>query len=78
MATVNPWAKFKAMMPATVRYRAEVLSIDTVRGTSLVRTTAGDQLSVTGTTAQVGDQVMVKDGAIAATLPRLPFSRVEV
>ena len=78
MATVNPWARFKALLPASVRYRATVVSVDTVRGTSYVEVSSGDRITVSGTSAATGAQVMVTDGAITATLPSLPFSRVEV
>ena len=78
MATVNPWARFRALLPTQVRYRAEVISIDTVRGTSYVELSTGDRTTVSGTPAAAGSQVMVTDGAITATLPSLPFSRVEV
>ena len=78
MATVNPWARFRALLPTQVRYRAEVISIDTVRGTSYVELSTGDRITVSGTSAAAGSQVMVTDGAITATLPSLPFSRVEV
>ena len=78
MATVNPWARFRALLPTQVRYRAEVISIDTVRGTSYVELSTGDRITVSGTSAAAGSQVMVTDGAITATLPSLPFSRVEM
>ena len=78
MATVNPWARFRALLPTQVRFRAEVISIDTVRGTSYVELSTGDRISVSGTSAVAGAQVMVTDGAITATLPSLPFSRIEV
>ena len=78
MATVNPWARFKALLPASVRYRATVVSVDTVRGTSYVELSSGDRITVAGTSAAAGAQVMVTDGAITATLPSLPYSRVEV
>ena len=78
MATVNPWARFRALLPTQVRFRAEVISIDTVRGTSYVELSTGDRITVSGTSAAAGAQVMVTDGAITATLPSLPFSRIEV
>ena len=78
MATVNPWARFRALLPTQVRFRAEVISIDTVRGTSYVELSTGARITVSGTSAAAGAQVMVTDGAITATLPSLPFSRVEV
>ena len=78
MATVNPWARFRALLPTQVRFRAEVISIDTVRGTSYVELSTGDRITVSGTSAAAGAQVMVTDGAITATLPSLPFIRVEV
>lgn len=49
MATVNPWARFRALLPTQVRYRAEVISIDTVRGTSYVELSTGDRITVSGT-----------------------------
>ena len=78
MATVNPWARFRALLPTQVRYRAEVISIDTVRGTSYVELSTGDRITVSGTSAAAGSQVMVTGGAITASLPSLPFSRLEV
>ena len=78
MATVNPWARFRALLPTQVRFRAEVISIDTVRGTSYVELSTGDRITVSGTSAAAGAQVMVTDGAITATLPSLPFNRIEV
>ena len=78
MATVNPWARFRALLPSQVRYRAEVISVDTVRGTSYIELSYGQRVTVTGTSATAGAQVMIVDGVIAATLPRVPFSRIEV
>lgn len=78
MATANPWSRFRALLPQQVRYRATIISVDSVRGTSMVRTGSGDQIAVLGATGQAGDQVMVIDGTITATLPALPYSRVEV
>ena len=78
MATVNPWARFRALLPAVVRFRAEVISVDSVRGTSFVELSNGQRITVTGTSASTGSQVMIADGVISATLPSLPYSRVEV
>jgi hypothetical protein len=78
MATVNPWSRFRALLPSQVRYRAEVISVDTVRGTSYIELSSGQRITVTGTSAAAGAQVMIVDGVIAATLPSLPFSRIEV
>lgn len=78
MATANPWARFRALLPQQVRYRATIVSVDAVRGTSLVRLSSGDKISVLGASGQSGDQVMVTDGTITATLPALPYSRIEV
>lgn len=78
MATVNPWSRFRALLPSQVRYRAEVVSVDTVRGTSYVELSSGDRITVTGTSAAAGAQVMIVDGVISATLPSLPFGRLEV
>lgn len=78
MATVNPWARFRALLPSQVRYRATVVSVDMVRGTSYVELSSRDRITVSGTSAAAGTQVMVTDGTITATLPSLPFSRLEV
>ena len=78
MATVNPWARFRALLPSQVRYRATVVSVDTVRGTSYVELSSGDRITVTGTSAAAGAQVMIVDGVSVATLPSLPFGRIEV
>ena len=77
MATVNPWARFQALLPESVRYRAQVISVDSVRGTSFVELSNGQRITVTGTSATIGSQVMIADGVITASLPNLPFSRVE-
>lgn len=78
MATVNPWARFRDLLPTPVRYRAEVISVDTVRGTTYVALSTGQRITVTGTSASAGSQVLVTDGVITATLPNLPFSRAEI
>lgn len=78
MATVNPWAKFQALLGQTQRYRATVVSVNTTRGISTVQLSSGDTLQVQGTSATAGAQVMVTDGVITSTLPDLPYSRVEV
>lgn len=78
MATVNPWSRFRALLPVPVRYRAEVISVDVVRGTSYVALSNGQHITVTGTSASAGSQVMVTDGVITATLPSLPFSRASI
>lgn len=78
MATTNPWKRMQQILQQTVRYRAEVVSVDEIRGTSYVELSSGTRINVTGTSASAGSQVMVTDGAITATLPNLPFSRVEI
>lgn len=78
MATANPWCRFQALLSKPVRYRATVVSVNEVIGSSLVVLSSGDQVTVLGTSAIAGDQVMVTEGAITSKLPALPYSRVEV
>ncbi|MDX7824209.1 hypothetical protein SJT38_13980 [Aeromonas caviae] len=78
MASNNPWKKFEAMLPSTVRVRGKVLLVDTLRGTSLIEQVGGATLRVFGTGAAVGRWVLVESGAIVTQLPDLPFARVEV
>lgn len=78
MASNNPWKKFEAMLPSTVRVRGKVLLVDTLRGTSLIEQVGGATQRVFGTGVAVGRWVLVENGAIVTQLPDLPFARVEV
>lgn len=78
MASNNPWKKFEAMLPGTVRVRGRVLSVDTLRGTSLIEQVGGARLKVNGTGVPVGRWVLAENGNIVTQLPDLPFARVEV
>lgn len=78
MATVNPWMRFKKLLPAVARYRATIISVDSTRGTCLVELNGGEHLRVFGTGYQAGQIVMVEDNKIVGVLPSLPFARVEV
>ena len=78
MASNNPWVRFKKLLPTVSRYRATIISIDSVRGTCLVELNGGEHLRVTGSGYQAGQIVMIEDNKIVSTLPSLPFARVEV
>lgn len=78
MASNNPWKKFEAMLPSTVRVRGRVLSVDTLRGTSLIEQVGGGRLKVNGTGVPAGRWVLTDNGNIVTQLPDLPFARVEV
>ena len=78
MASNNPWKRFEAMMPKTVRVRGKVVSVDTVRGTSLIEQVGGARLKVNGTSAVAGRWVLAENGNIVTQLPDLPFARIEV
>lgn len=78
MASNNPWKKFEAMLPSTVRVRGKVILVDTLRGTSLIEQVGGSRLRVFGTGAAGGRWVLAENGAIVTQLPDLPFARVEV
>lgn len=78
MASNNPWKKFEAMLPSTVRVRGRVLSVDTLRGTSLIEQVGGARLKVNGTGIPVGRWVLTENGNVVTQLPDLPFARVEI
>jgi len=78
MSTVNPWLRFKKLMPSARRYRATIITVDTTRGTCYVELNGGDRVRVMGTGYKAGDIVMIEDDKIIGTLPDLPFATVEV
>ena len=78
MATVNPWVRFKQLLPSGQRTVGEVLSISTATGTSLVELRGGIEIRVQGTDVAVGDKAFIVDGQITGTAPNLPQYDVEV
>ena len=78
MASTNPWVKFKKLLPTVTRYRATIIVVDSIRGTSLVELMSGERLRVTGSGYEAGQIVLVENEKIVSTLPSLPFATVEV
>lgn len=78
MASTNPWVRFKKLLPSVARYRATIISVDSVRGTCLVELNGGEHMRVFGSGYQAGQIVMVEDGKVVSVLPSLPFATVEV
>ncbi|MNO09839.1 hypothetical protein D3C81_2333100 [compost metagenome] len=54
------------------------MSVDTVRGTSLIEQVGGARLKVNGTSAVAGRWMLAENGNIVTQLPDLPFARIEV
>jgi hypothetical protein len=53
-------------------------SIDTVEGTSIIKTENGNKLKVRGTSVQVGNKAIVKNGAIISAAPSVVYYEYEV
>jgi hypothetical protein len=78
MATVNPWKKFIGLLPGGVRSVGEVISINTITGTSIVELRNGGQISARGVGVAVGLKAFIIDGQITGQAPSLPQYDVEV
>lgn len=78
MATVNPWLRFKALLPGGQRVVGEVISVSTAAGTSIVELRNGVRISVQGVSVDVGSNAFVIDGAISGPAPSLPQYDIEV
>ena len=78
MATVNPWTRFKALLPGGSRSVGEVISISTATSTSIVELRNGVQISARGVDVAVGLKAFIIDGQITGQAPSLPQYDVEV
>lgn len=78
MATVNPWVRFRNLLPGGSRSVGEVISISTATGTSIVELRNGVQISAPGVDVAVGLKAFIIDGQITGQAPSLPQYDVEV
>lgn len=78
MATVNPWRRFIGLLPGGHKTVAEVLSVDTVSGTSRVQLRTGAELVVAGTSVAAGNNAFLADGQVVGQAPSLPQYDIEV
>lgn len=78
MATVNPWRRFIGLLPGGHKTVAEVLSVDTVSGTSRVQLRTGAELVVAGTSVAAGNNAFLADGQVVGQAPNLPQYDIEV
>lgn len=78
MATVNATKRFKALIPETVRFRAQVMAIDVE--TERVKVRWGDvHLWVSSTlTLTVNDYVKVAGDSVVSKLPELPYLKTTI
>ena len=78
MATVNPWVRFRNLLPGGSRAVGEVISISNATGTSIVELRNGVQIAARGTDVEVGLKAFIVDGQITGQAPSLPQYDVEV
>lgn len=78
MATVNPWKRFIELLPGGSRAVGEVMHIDVVAGTSMIKLRNGSEIMALGTGVEVGQMCFVKDGQVMGAAPSLPQFDAEV
>lgn len=77
MATVNPWKKFKSLLPDDAK---QVVTVQTVNadGTSVVTLRGGDTLRVFGDSVQAGNRAIIQSGKIVGPASALTFTEITV
>lgn len=75
-SSVNPWHKFRALLPFGQR-TVVTISSDNGDGTVTADTQGGDSIRVKGSGA-AGQRVLVVDSEVRQVLPTLPQDSVEV
>lgn len=71
MATVNPWSRFRQLLPRAARYIVTVQSIQG-DGTCLASRRDGETVRLKGTSVEVGKQAWVEGQQIIGEAPDLP------
>jgi len=74
--SVNPWHKFRALLPFGLRTVVTIAS-DNGDGTVAATTYGGDSVRIKGS-GTAGQRVLVVDGEVRQVLPTLPQDSVEV
>ena len=76
MTSVNPWHKFRSLLPFGIRTVATITG-DNGDGTVNADTQGGDSIRIKGT-GSAGQRVLVVDGEVRQVLPSLPQDSVDV
>lgn len=76
--TINPWQKFRGLIPDGARTYGTVASVDTGSNTSVVTLQSGDQVIVKGSGQSVSTRVLVVDGEIRGSVPSLPYTTLDL
>lgn len=71
MATVNPWSRFKQLLPRSARY---IVTIQSVQGdgTSMATRRDGEKVRLKGTSVDAGKRAWVEGQQIVGEAPDLP------
>ena len=71
MATVNPWFRFRQLLPRAARYIVTIQSVQ-ADGTSLASRRDGESVRLKGTSVEVGKKAWVEGQQIIGEAPDLP------
>lgn len=71
MATVNPWSRFRQLLPRAARYIVTIQSVQ-ADGTSLATRRDGETIRLKGTSVEVGLKAWVEGQQIIGEAPDLP------
>lgn len=71
MATVNPWSRFRQLLPRAARYIVTIQSVQ-ADGTSLATRRDGEVVRLKGTSVEVGLKAWVEGQQIIGEAPDLP------
>lgn len=71
MATVNPWSRFRQLLPRAARYTVTIQSVQ-ADGTSLATRRDGEVVRLKGTSVEVGQKAWVEGQQIIGEAPDLP------
>jgi hypothetical protein len=77
MAMVNPWLKFKNLLPDTAKQIVTVQTVNT-DGTSIVQLRSGDLITVSGNSISTGNKAVIQGGRITGPASNLPYSDLTV
>lgn len=81
MIKQNPWSRWQSLTPDPALMVGEVISIDSVAGTSVVQippVVGGSLLRVSGASVAIGARAFVRGGVIEGEAPELGIVEVEV
>lgn len=73
MATVNPWTRFKRLLPQSARYTVTI-ETNSADGTSLALRRDGELVRLQGTSVAPGNKAWVEGRQIIGEAPDLPGS----